>query len=164
MTAALRVAPTLMLVCLAGCGYSSNTAFRGGVRTVHVETFETREFRRDIEFALTKALKQQINAQTPYRLAEKDLADSVLSGRILEVRQEAFAPEPLSRQPRETQLTLAVQVRWRDLRTGELLIDRPVQLEVVDYIAATGEDEPYALQKVVVRLAERIVAAMYDQW
>lgn len=146
-----------------GCGYSWGGPFRMGIDTVHVEMFTSREFRRDIEFQLTEAVKKRIATDTPYRLSRKAEADSLLSGEVLEVRRAAFAPDPLSRLPREQQLTLAIRLRWQDLRSGEFLIDQPIELQAVDYIPPLGETEAYALQKVTDRMAEKITGRMYDQ-
>ena len=39
-----------------GCGYSTRRPFPDGIQTVHVKMFQSREFRRDLEFHLTEAL------------------------------------------------------------------------------------------------------------
>ena len=124
----------------------------------------SREFRRDLEFLLTEAVKKRINAQTPYRLAPRENADTILRGEVLEVRQAAFAPDFRTRLPRDKQMTLAVRLQWQDQRTGRLLLDRPIQLAAGDYLPPAGESEPFAQQRVVARMAERIVARLYDDW
>jgi hypothetical protein len=151
------------LLFATGCGYSWGHSHRAGIETVHVEMFDTREFRRDIEFQLTEAVKKRIGSDTPYRLAEKDRADTTLRGEVLEVRRSSWAPDPLSRLPRQQQLTLAIRLQWQDLRSGEMLLDRPLELQAVDYTPPVGESEAYALQKVTDRMAEKITREMYDQ-
>jgi hypothetical protein len=126
--------------------------------------FGSREFRRDLEFMLTEAVKKRIGADTPYRLAAREKADTILTGEVLEERQAAWAPDFLSRQPREKQLTLAVKLQWRDVRTGKLLADVPVQLQTVDYLTPTGETEKFAQERAVDGLARQIVAKMYEDW
>lgn len=147
-----------------GCGYKAGGPYRPDVHTVHVEMFGSREFRRDLEFMLTEAVKKRIGTDSPYRLAPREKADTILTGEVLEERQAAFAPDFRSRQPREKQLTLAVRVQWKDVRSGRLLVDEPVVLQAVDYLAATGETERFAQERAVNRLAERIVAKMYADW
>ena len=80
------------------------------------------------------------------------------------VRQAAFAPDPESRQPREKQLTLATRLVWKDLRSGKVLVDQPIELQAVDYLTATGETEKYAIDKSVDGMARRIVAKMCADW
>lgn len=153
------------LLCgLTGCGYSADGLFRRDVRTVHVEMFTSREFRRDLEFQLTEAVKKRIGADTPYRLASKEKADTILKGQILEERQAALAPDFRSRLPREKQLTLAARVEWKDLRDGRILLDQPVLLQAEDYLPPTGETEKYAQQKAIDKLAARIITKMYADW
>lgn len=159
-----RAALTLGVLLVGGCGYRTEDLFRSDVRTVYVEIFESREFRRDLEFMLTEAIKKRIATDTPYRLAPREKADTILRGEILEVRQAAFAPDPLSRLPRDKQLTLGLRVEWKDLRTGRLLLDQPVQLQAVDYLPPAGESERFAQDKAIDRLAARVVARMYDDW
>jgi hypothetical protein len=149
---------------LTGCGYQAGGLQRDGIQTVHVEMFGSRVFRRDIEFTLTEAIKKRIAMDTPYRLAPKNRADSVLRGEVLEVRQSAYAPDPVSRIPRETQLTLAVRVQWQNLHTGELEVDQPVQLQAVDYSRQLGESEAFALDQATDRLARKITELMYAEW
>jgi hypothetical protein len=163
---ALRLALLLLLLCVlpAGCGYRADNLFRTDVRTVYVEIFESREFRRDLEFMLTEAVKKRIATDTPYRLAPKEKADTILRGEILEQRQAAFAPDPLSRLPRDKQLTLVLRLEWKDLRTGRLLVDQPVLFQAVDYLPPAGESEKFAQDKAIDRLAARVVARMYDDW
>ncbi len=152
------------LGALTGCGYRTGEFYRPEIETVHVEMFASREFRRDLEFMLTEALKKRINLETPYRLADKEKADTILKGEVLEVRQAAFATDFRSRQPREKQLTLAVRVQWKDLRSGRVLVDQPVELQAADYLTPTGETEKFAQQRAIDRLAAKIVAKMHDEW
>lgn len=152
--------------CLAafGCGYRSDGLYRTDVQTVYVEMFGSKEFRRDLEFQLTEAVKKRIAIDTPYRLASKEQADTILRGEVLEERQAAFAPDFRTRLPRDKQLTLAVRLQWQDVRTGKMLVDQPVLLQSVDYLPAAGETEKFGQQRAVDRLAARIVSRMYHDW
>src|SRR5262245_46085247 len=149
---------------LSGCGYSSEGLFRDGIRTVHVEIFESREFRRDLEFYLTEAVKKKIATDSPYRVASKEKADTILKGEILEERQAAFAPDFLTRLPRDKQLNIVVRVEWKDLRSGQILLDQPLLVSSADYLPAAGENEAYGQRVALERLAAKIVAKMYDDW
>lgn len=157
----------LALVVLSGatgCGYSSRELFRTDVQTVYVQMFESREFRRDLEFMLTEAVKKRVATDTPYRVAPKEKADTILRGEVLEERQAGFAPDFRSRQPRDKQMTLVVRVQWQDVSTGRLLVDQDLLLQAVDYLPSAGETEKLAQQRGIDRLAARIVAQMYNQW
>lgn len=154
----------LLFLTLTGCGYSSDRLFRSGIETVHVEIFQSKEFRRDMEFYLTEAVKKRIGTDTPYRVASKEKADTVLKGEILEERQAAFAPDYVTRLPRDKQLNLVVRVEWKDMRNGQVLLDQPLLLGSADYLPATGETEAYGQHKAIDRLAQKIVSRMFDDW
>ena len=165
MSTPLRIASLLLLVGgLTGCGYKAGGPFRSDIRTVYVDMVGSKEFRRNLEFTLTEAIKKRIGTDTPYRLAPREKADTILVAEVLEERQAAFAPDFQSRQPREKQMTLAVRVQWKDVRNGRLLADQPALLQAVDYLTPTGESESFAQERAIDRLAARIVALMYEDW
>lgn len=147
-----------------GCGYRAGGPYRTDIETVYVDMFGSKEFRRDLEFMLTEAVKKRIATDTPYRLASREQADTILVGEVLEQRQNALAPDFRSRQPREKVVTLAVQLQWKDLRTGRMLVEQPVELQAADYLTETGETEHLAQERAVDRLAQRIVAKMFEDW
>ncbi|RMF81225.1 MAG: hypothetical protein D6744_07405 [Planctomycetota bacterium] len=148
-----------------GCGYSADGLYRSGIDTVHVAMFDTHEFRRDLEFLLTEAVKKRISSDTPYRVVDRRNADTILKGELLEVRESAFAPDFATRQPRDKQMTMVVRMEWKDLRSGEILAERPLLLQAIDYLPPGGESDAFAERKVADRMAARIVAQMFhDDW
>lgn len=157
---------TTAMAWSACCGYSTDRGFRetnsdnDRIRTIAVEVFESKEFRRGIELQLTEALKKRINADTRYRLANKSYADTLLSGEIREVRQSTIGRDFRTVEPRETAATLLVSFQWKDLRNGEILLDRPNFVQTADYTRLLGEDFHHAMQRETDRMAERIVEAM----
>ncbi|MBI5865266.1 MAG: hypothetical protein HZB38_12300 [Planctomycetes bacterium] len=155
---------SLALCGLTGCGYSSDKLFRSGISTVHVEVFQSKEFRRGMEFQLTEAVKKRIGTDTPYRIAPREKADTILKGEILEERQASFAPDYATRQPRDMQLNLVCRVEWKDVRSGQILLDQPLLLSSTDYLPAAGETEGFGQQKAISDLAAKIVMRMTDDW
>lgn len=160
----LIVLAALGLGGTVGCGYRHGGIHRCDVQTVYVDMFGSKEFRRDLEFKLTEAIKKRINLDTPYRLAPPEKADTILKGELLEERQAAFAQDYASRQPREMVLVLAARVQWKDLRSGRVLIDQPVELQAADYVPPEGQPEALAQERAINLLAARIVAKMYEEW
>jgi hypothetical protein len=158
------IVPLVALCGLAGCGYRAGGPYRSDVRTVYVDMAGSKEFRRDLEFTLTEALKKRIALDTPYRVAAREKADTILTTEVLEERQSAFAPDFRSRQPREKTLTLGVRAQLNDVRTGRLLV-KPVLLHAKDYLVQAGETEKLAQEQVCDLLARDIVAALlYEDW
>jgi len=147
-----------------GCGYSGDSLYRKNIRSVYVEMFQSKEFRRGIEFQMTEALRKQIDRQTPYKNAAREKADTILSGEILEWREATIGHDFTLALPRETAATLVIRYRWQDMRTGKLLVDQPRLITTVQYVRPTGETVYNAREDAVNRLARKVVAGMETPW
>ncbi len=157
----------LVGVCcvLAGCGYSTKRPFPSDIQTVAVEMIDSREFRRDLEFALTEALTKRIEMDTPYRIADKSVADTCLSGEILEVQQRTLGKQFQTNEPREIGATIIMRYRWEDLRDGRILVERPRFVHMEAYIPPVGESFKKGVDvRGLDRMAERIVETMETPW
>lgn len=154
----------LSLVWATGCGYSGDSLYPQNVRTVFVDMFQTKEFRRGIEFQLTEAVRKEIDRRTPYRNAPKEKADTVLSGEVLEWRAGSIGRDPITALPRQSVGSLVISYRWQDMRTGKLLIEQPRLVTTIDYVQATGENSYEGYSDAVNRLARKIVAGMETGW
>lgn len=156
-------------ITFAGCGYSTDrdAAFvtensrKDRIRTVALDIFESKEFRRGLELQLTEALAKRIEQETPFKLAKKDRADTLITGVIREVRQSTIGRDFRTVRPRETTCTVILSFQWKDLRTGEVLVDRPNYVQTVDYIRPLGEDFYHASQRVMDRVSERMVEELW---
>lgn len=162
---ALAGTVALALVACSGCGYSSSGLYRGNIGTVYIEMFQSKEFRRGIEFELTEALRKQIDRSTPYRIApSKEKADTVLSGEVLDWQENTLGRDFIADLPRETAATLIIRFRWQDMRTGKLLVDEPRFATTVEYVRPVGETVMNARQEAANRMARRVVETMESPW
>ncbi len=160
---------SIVLLLSLGCGYTADRAetFRtensnnDRIRTVAVDIFESKEFRRGLELQLAEALSKRIEQETPFKLAKKQQADTLITGVIREVRQSTIGRDFRTVRPRETTCTVVLSFQWKDLRTGEVLLDRPSYVQTVDYVPPLGEDFYHASQRVMDRLSERMIEEMY---
>lgn len=148
----------------AGCGYTNESLHPQTVRTVYVEMFQSREFRRGIEFELTEALRKQIDVSTPYTNTAPEKADTILSGEVLEWRESSLGWDPIAIRPRETAGTLIIRYRWKDVRTGKLLRDRPRFVTTVTYVRPAGESVANGRLDAVGKMAHNIVSDMENSW
>ena len=149
---------------LVGCSYSTERPFRKDICTIAVKPFGSIEFRRGIGMSLTEAVKKRIMLDTPYKLADASVADTVLTGEVLQVRQATLGRDFVWDRPRETQLTLIVKFQWKDLRTGRIIVEKDRWLQTFDYSVPVGENDQIALQGAVDRMAETIVEQMESDW
>src|SRR5207249_271288 len=139
----------LALVGCSGCGYQTCGLYRENIRTVYIDMFQSKEFRRGIEFQLTEALRKQIDRSTPYRNAPRVRADTILSGEVLEWQEGTLGRDPYTDLPRETAGTLVIRFRWQDMRTGKLLVDQPRFVTTVEYVRPVGETIFHAREEAV---------------
>lgn len=153
-----------LMALLGGCGYTTEPLYRTSIDSVYVEMFQSREFRRGIEFQLTEALRKEIDRTTPYHNAPREKADTVLSGEILEWREQTLGRDFVTNLPRETAATLAIRYRWKDQRTGKLLVDQPRFITTIQYVRPAGETTYNAREDATVRAARLIVQSMESPW
>lgn len=153
-----------MLLCtvITGCGYTTKRPFRDDIQTVFVEMLHSREFRRELEFSLSEAIVKRIELDTPYKIAPRSRADSVLSGEILEVRQATLGTDFDTDLPRETAATIVMSWRWKDLRTGEMLRQRPRAIYTTTYIPPVGETFQTGMLRGLDGLAEQVVVEVME--
>lgn len=154
----------LLLMSCVGCGYQTCGLYRENIRTVYIDMFQSKEFRRGIEFQLTEALRKEIDRSTPYRNAPKDRADTVISGEILQWQEATLGRGALSDLPRETSGTLVIRYRWQDVRTGKILVDEPRFVTTITFVQPVGETAFNGRDEAVTKMARRIVASMEKPW
>lgn len=163
-SAILIAAMSCPIIGATGCGYTSARPFRTDIQTVHVEMFESKEFRRELEFRLTEALIKRIELDTPWRVDSKDRADAVLSGEILAVENRTFGDDFDLDLPREIGSTMVVRFRLQDARSGEIIVERPRFVHQASYIPPVGESFAQGMTRAIDGLAEQIVEAMETGW
>lgn len=159
-----RAAVVLAGLAMVGCGYSNESLYRDSVRTVYVDMFQSQSFRRGIEFQLTEAIRKQISRTTPYKNAERNRADTLLEGEVLEWDEAAIGRDFVSNRAREVAGTLLVRYRWQDRRTGRLLVERERAITTVQYVRPVGEEEFDGFQLAADQMARQIVESMETPW
>ena len=154
----------LSTACAAGCGYSTQRPFRSDIQTIHVEMFQNKDFRRELEFRLTESICKRIEMDTPYRLAPARTADALLTGEILRVDNRSFGDDFQSDRPREIGTNVVARFRLKDMRSGDILLDRPRFVYQATYIPPAGETFSDGMTRAMDGMAEQIVEAMETGW
>jgi len=153
----------------AGCGYNVGTMHPGKVRTVSVPVFKSQEFRRDVEFDLTEQVVKAIEASTPYKVVKRPQADTELLGTVVRLDKTVRTINPQS-DPRELMVTLEVEVAWKDIRSGELLVQGATRggtrslVQSASYNPELGESITTGTHRAVRSMARRIVELMEESW
>jgi hypothetical protein len=146
----------------AGCGYTTESPHPANIRTVAVPIFQSKTFRRGLEFELTQELIKMIETRTPYKVTSKERADTIITGRI-DSLVESILTEDERANSTETQVAMAVSFEWKDLRTGKIIkAGAPQQ----SWYYAPAEHQTYrsASTTAIHHTAEAIVEMMEKDW
>lgn len=159
----------LFILFFLGCsemsGYSNKPLFPDEVSSVCLEMFDNKSFRRGVEYALSDSLSKRIEAATPYKIiSSKDRADTVISGQIVQISELALSTERESGVPLEKEVFLMAMVNWKNLKTGELLIDNQPVSASATYSEFQLQDFGYASALAANNLARKIVELMEKEW
>jgi hypothetical protein len=101
-------------------GYTTQPNYDPNIKTVHVPIFKNLTYYKGLEFELTQAVVREIEWKTPYKVVSSGSADTELTGTIISLNKNILNRNQLN-EVREAETALAVEVVWRDLRTGEVL-------------------------------------------
>ena len=146
-------------------GYTTRTLYREDVGTVAVPIFASKEFRRELEFGLSRELVKMIELRTPYKVVhDRKRADTELRGEITRLYAPVITEDLDTDLPQDVQITVVCWFEWKDLRTGQILKRRESVSAHSTYAVAIGETQDSATNEVMKRLAERIVEAMESDW
>ena len=150
---------------LTGCqGYQNDWPYPQQIQSVYVEMFDTSSFRRGHEFTLTDSICKRIESQTPYKIvSDRNVADSVLSGRM-GIGTSVLATDYYSARPIEQETMVRVSVTWKDLKTGEMLLEGEEIYASSTYSKPMGQTFEYSINRAVNEAAVRVVELMETPW
>lgn len=123
-------------------GYTTKPQYPTHIHSVYVPIFKNLTLWRGLEFDLTRAVIREIEAKTPYKVVSNpDCADTELKGTIISLNKNVINRNQLN-EIREAETTLAVEITWKDLHTGEIL-SRPrppgaVNPSIPNAVASSG--------------------------
>ncbi|MHC4742465.1 MAG: LPS assembly lipoprotein LptE [Planctomycetota bacterium] len=153
-------------LALSGCsGYSGESLFPKGIKSVRLEMFDNQTFRRGTEYELSDALAKRIESDTPYKIVTSiDRADTVISGKITSISESALSIDRELGNVIEKELLIVAMVDWKNIKTAEYLIERETVKASATYTELQNQDFQYASALAANKLAERIVELMETEW
>lgn len=147
-----------------GQGYQNGWLYPQDMQTVYVEMFDSSGFRRGHEFELTDAVCKLIESRTPYKIvSDRGRADSVLSG-TLGIRSGVLASDPYTGRALESESLATVTVTWKNLKTGELLVENEEVFASSTYSSQMGQTVDYSINRSVNEAAQKVVELMQTPW
>jgi hypothetical protein len=162
---------SVLVLCalLCGCaeltGYSNQSLFPQDINTVYLEMFDNQTFRRGAEYELTDALSKRIEVDTPYKIvSSRDRADTIMSGQIVSIGEAALSTDRETGLVLEKEVELTAVINWKNLKTGDLLIDNLSLSTSASYSEYQQQDIKYASSLAANKLARKIVELMEIKW
>jgi len=127
--------------------------------------FDNRSFRRGVEYELSDALAKRIEAETPYKIiSSRDRADTVISGQIVQITESVLTRERQIGRALEKEVHLQAVVSWKNLKTGDLLINNKSVSASANYSEWQNQGFGYASTLAANNLARKIVELMEKEW
>jgi hypothetical protein len=170
--------PAVYCLLSLGCGYQHNgqvdsspnssykwsSLYREDINTVAVPIFANKDFRRGLEFNLSSAVVKQMEAHTPYHVAPSERADTILEGEIVSIDLTTLSRDVRTNVPQQQLYLMTVNFRWKDLRSGRILLERRNFQQTAPFAGVLGEGEFIGAQAAVGKLALAIVEEMQADW
>jgi Lipopolysaccharide-assembly len=168
----------LLLFLFSGCGYTTKTMLPDNVRTVHVDTFKnsidiTKEvgakdkyevYRPNLEVDLRDAIVSRVFLDGNLKISDKDSADAVLEGQIVQYRKD-----PLRYQDevvQEYRISIVCDIKLINQNTSKVLFEEDNVAGDTTYFT-TGtlqKTETAALNDAMSDLARRIINKIVENW
>ena len=157
----------LCLLVIGGCGYRAVTEkglYRDDVRTVAVTAAASGEDTLELPADVTAAIVRQIEARTPYRLADAATADSLLEVEIRSTRVNVDRRSRTTGLPERAGLEIYGDATWTDLRTGRPLLELEDVRGEAEQFPTLGEGNPTPRRAAAEDFAERLVDDLAGRW
>ncbi len=168
----------VFLLVFPGCGYTTKTILPEGVKTVHVDIFRnnidiTKEasakdryeiYRPNLEVDLRDSIVNRIFLDGNLKMSDKDSADAVLEGQILQYRKDPLRYQ--NEVVQEYRVSLVCSIKLVRQKDSEVLFEEENITGDTTYFT-TGtlqKTETSALNDAMSDLARRIVNKIVEDW
>lgn len=167
-----------LLVVFSGCGYTTKTLLPDDIKTIQIETFKnnidiTKEvgakdkyevYRPNLEVDLRDAVVSRVFLDGNLKIADKNSADAVLEGQIMQYRKD-----PLRYQNeivQEYRISIVCNVKLISQKDSKVLFEEDgITGDTTYFIAgALQKTETTALNDAMSDLARRIVNRIVENW
>ncbi len=150
-------------VALAGCGYKTGSLVSEQYQTIACPVFDNATRRPDLEWALTRAVVEELQSRTHLRVVNRsDNPDLVLQGRLVDVDEDVLSHRSHQR-TRESTYFLTAEIEVTD-RQGRQVVGKRKVTERESFVPVLGENVRTAREEAGRALAERIVRQLEEAW
>lgn len=176
----LTICIVVLVLAVCGCGYTTRGYItQAGYKTIYVEPFvnkinTTSEYAEGARFRtyfpllenkITNAVVDRFNFEGSLRTVQREDADLVLSGSLVNYRRETLRTAT-NDTPEEYRVTLFVNIKLVENRTGKVLWEKNGFAGDATYFVtdAMATSESHAVQEASIDLARRLVETTVEAW
>ncbi len=176
--ASLLVTGCCLLVTFSGCGYTTKTILPDNVKTVHVDTFKNNiditkvvsakdkyeVYRPNLEVDLRDAIMTRVFLDGNLKAADKDSADAVLEGQIVQYRKDPLRYQ--NEVVQEYRISLVCDVKLINQKDSKVLFEESnITGDATYFTTGTLQvTEAAALNDAMSDLARRIINKIVENW
>jgi outer membrane lipopolysaccharide assembly protein LptE/RlpB len=158
------LATMLASTLVAACGYTTRSLVSEDFQTIAVPVFDNTTRRHDLEWEVTRAVVEELQARTHLVVVPEDAGpDLVLSGTLVDVDEDTLSRRKRQR-PRDSVVHVTAEIQVRNAKSGDDLVPRRRVSERESYTYLAGEDVRTAREEAVRSLAERVVRQLEEGW
>jgi len=166
-TRATLLAAVLWLACAPGCGVYSASSGRVQEerKRVFVAFLENETAEANLGVELTDAIVQALQADNTLKVVGEEMADSVISGRVLRYTLREMATRP-DLTVNEYQVQIAVALTFTIRTTGEAIFERRAFNGSGNYVLndPQGTSEQTARAEAAGEIVRDILAQVVEDW
>lgn len=150
-------------IACCGCGYSVGFKAPRDVRSISVPIFQNETFplRREVEYDLTRAIREEIQTRSDLRLVDDEAADMAVYGSITSFRERLVAEGRVDEKIEssivvEVSLIVEDYLARRQRKIPRVQVTEPLSVQI-------GETVDEARRRAIGNLAEKIVEQL-ESW
>ena len=147
-------------------GYSSSSLYPKQYQSIAIPIFQNSTMTRDVEFMLTDAIIKEIQVRSPYRVVDKHVAETLLTGTITSMKLSTLSRSRTTGLDNEVLFKVVIDFEWFDQVNGNRIVGRKNFASSAVFIPSRPSSEPLEIGQfaVVQQLASDIVDQMQASW
>ena len=158
----------LLVVGLAGCGYSFRGNLPDHIKTVAVPVFTNKTSEPAVENFLTSAVVEAFASNGRLRVVKPADADAILDGEVVGYSLQSIAFDNQAN-VRQYRLVVTMNLRLRDVRRSSILFEQEGLREKADFqvqgaVSQTIGAEEGAVRSAATEIARSIVSLTVDRF
>jgi len=147
----------LLVVGLAGCGYSFRGNLPDHIKTVAVPVFTNKTSEPAVENFLTSAVVEAFASNGRLRVVKPEDADAILDGEVVGYSLVSIAFDNQAN-VRQYRLMVTMNLRLRDVRRSSILFEQQSLREKADFLVQGAVSQTIGVEEGAVRSAATEIA------